>query len=257
MSLISNGISSVQAYSLSGGIWPDGRSVEMPQVALVKWCSVLKGVLYQVYVNGNYAGTTVYFGQKQMIVSVPSSFTSAVRIEVFAVLPEHADIDFSSELVGSFNGSRVKLIMSCSQNLPEGATMEIYYDNGTGQIDYENPISDTAIEVWPNWQDKGGMGMSRFGLSDFGYDSSSPIGFGVGCFGKNPLGIDADTIEWVSPILPAGLYKFAVIVVDKKGNKSNPVESEPVTVIPEPKPADGLEILSYDKQANELILKIT
>jgi hypothetical protein len=257
MSLISNGISSVQVFSLPGGIWSDGRSVEMPQVALVKWRSVLKDVLYQVYVNGIYVGTTVYLDQRQMIVPIPSSFISAVRIEVFAVLPEYADTDFSSELVGSFSCSRIKIIMSRSQSLPAGATIQIYYDNGTGQIDYENPINHTAIEVWPNWQDKGGMGMSRFGLSDFGYNSSASVGFGVGCFGKNPLGIDADTIEWVSPVLPAGVYKFAVILVDKEGNKSSSIETESITVIPEPQPAQNLEILSYDKQTNELVLKIT
>ena len=142
MSLINNGITSVRAFSLPCGIWPDGGCADMPQVVLVKWKSVLKDVLYQVYVNGQFAGSTICFGQKEMMVHVPPSFTSAARIEVFAVQPENADIDFSSELDNPFNGGRLKIRLSRSQDLPVGATAFICFDNGTGQIDYENSIAD-------------------------------------------------------------------------------------------------------------------
>ncbi|MBN1974201.1 MAG: hypothetical protein JW787_11215 [Sedimentisphaerales bacterium] len=257
MSLISNGIDSVRVFDIPAGIWPDGRCTDMPQMALVKWRSVLHDVLYQVYVNGRFAGSTVHETQRQMIVPVPASFTCAVRIEVFAVQPEYADMDLSSELSSTINSGRVKIVLSRSQNMPAGATIQVYSDNGTGQIDYENPISDTAIQVWPNWQDKSGFGMSRFGYADFGYDASAAVGFGKGCFGKNQFGIDADTIEWTSPVLFAGNYKLAVVVFDKSGNKSAAVETETITIIPAAEPAEKLEILSYNKQTNELVLKIT
>lgn len=255
MSLISNGIDSVKVFTLPAGIWAGGRCVNMPQSALVKWRSVLNNVLYQVYVDGKYAGTTVHFAQRQILVSVPVSFTSAIRIEVFAVLPEHADIDFSSELEKPIDSNRVKIIMSRSQKLPAGAAIQIFSDNGTGHIDYENPVSD-LIRVWPNWQEKTGLGMSRFGFSDFGYDSAAAVGFGKGCFGKNQFGIDADTIEWTSPVLSDGVYRFAAVVFDKDGHRSSAVETEPITVTPPAVPAKSLEVLSYDKQTNELILKI-
>lgn len=255
MSLISNGIDSVRAFVLPGGIWRDGGCIDMPQVALVKWRSVLKDVLYQVYVNGRYAGSTVHFDQRQMIVPIPTSFTSAVRIEVFAVQPEYADIDLSCELSNPVGGERIKIVLSRSQNLPIGATAKIYFDNASGQIDYGNPISDTAIRVWPSWQDKSGFGMSSFGFADFGYDSAAAVGFGKGCFGKDEFGIDADMIEWISQVLSAGVYKFAVVVFDKTGNKSSSVETESITVTPAAKPARMLEILSYDKQTNELVLE--
>jgi hypothetical protein len=256
MSLINNGITSVRAFPLPCGIWWDGECTDMPQVALVKWKSVLKDVLYQVYVNGQFAGSTICLGQKEIIVHVPSSFTSAVRIEVFAVQPEHADIDFSSKLDKPVNGGRVKITLSRSQNLPVDATAFVYSDNGTGQIDYENPVSETAINIWPSWQDKSGFGMSRFCFSDFGYDSSAAVGFGKGCFGNDEFGIDADLIEWISPVLQAGVYKFAVMVFDKKGNKSSAAETGPITVIPEVEPAQKIEILSYEKESNRLVLKI-
>ena len=51
MSLISNGIHSVRAFTIPVGIWPDGKVINIPQTALVQWRSVLSDVLYQVYVN--------------------------------------------------------------------------------------------------------------------------------------------------------------------------------------------------------------
>jgi hypothetical protein len=231
MSLISNGIHSVRAFAMPVGIWPDGKYVALPQTALVQWRSVLNDVLYQVYVNGKHAGTTVHSSQRQMIVSVPTSFTCAVRIEVFGVQPEYSDIDLSSELSNPLGNNRVTIVLSRDQRIPVGATIQIYFDNGTGQIDYEHPLNQTPIQVWPSWQDKAGFGMSRFGFSDFGYDSSAAVGFGKGCFGENPFGMDEDTIEWISPVLDAGIYKFAIVVFDKAGNAGNAIETEAVTLI--------------------------
>ena len=94
------------------------------------------------------------------------------------------------------------------------------------------------------------------GLSDFGYDSAAAVGFGKGSFGHGWFGLDADTIEWTSLPLEAGIYKFAVVVSDEKENQSSVSETAPVTVIPAAEPADGLKICSFDKQTNELVLKI-
>ena len=256
MSLISNGINSVRVFALPAGIWPNGEHIGLPQTVLVQWHSVLSDVLYQVYVNGKYAGTTVHNSQKQMLVSVPASFSSPVRIEVFGVLPKYADMDLSSDLPNQTENNRIKIVLSRSQTLPTGSTFQIYYDNGTGSIDYDNPLTPTPIQVWESWQDKSGFGMSKFGFSDFGYDSSGAVGFGKGCFGKNPFGIDSNAIEWISPVLSDGIYKFAVKVFDKVGDEIQIIETEAVTLIKSAKPLQTLEILSYDKQANELIFKI-
>ncbi len=257
MSLISNGISSVRAFVLPDGIWADGCPVPAPRVALVRWRSVLQEVFYQIYVNGKFASTTLDTEQRQMIVPVPSFLTCAVRIEVFAVQAQDADIDFSDELDDSHGDSgRVKISMLRSHDLPPEATAQIYFDNCTGEIDYENPLTDPPIRLWPAWQDKAGFGMSQFGISDFGYDGAAAIGFGKGSFGYGLFGLDADTIQWTSPPLDAGVYKFAVIVVDEKGNSSNVTETGPITVTPAARPAEGLEISSFDKQTNELVLNI-
>lgn len=258
MSLIGNGIDSVRAFVLPVGIWSDGQCVRAPRMTLVRWRSVLQDMYYQVYSNGRYAGTTLDTQQRQMIVPVPSSLNSPIRIQVFAVKVQEADIDFSEELEGSLcNSSRVRMTLLRSQDLPFGATAQIYFDHGTGEINYDTPLNDSPIRLWSAWQDKAGFGMSRFGVSDFGYDSAAAVGFGKGSFGNARFGMEADTIDWTSPALQAGVYKFSVVVIDKKGNQSSFTESESITVTPAARPAQSLELSSFDKQTNELVLTIT
>jgi hypothetical protein len=257
MSLYSDGIDSVRAFDLPAGIWPDGRYVKGIRVALVKWRSTWSDKLHQVYVNGRYAGATLDFRQRQLIVHIPTSPECPVRIEVFAVEAEHVDTDFSSELTQSpVDSGRVTITLLRSQNLPAGATAQIYFDNGTGQIDYNNPINDTPINIWPAWQDKAGFSMSQFGLDDFGWDSAAAIGCGKGSFGCGQFGLDADTIEWTSPILPVGTYTFGIKTTDPSGRQSTASETEPITVTPAARPAETLSVSSFDKQTNQLVLNI-
>jgi len=258
MALIESEIERVRALELPSGVWADGKYVGTPRIALVKWRSCWSDMFYQVYVNGQYAGTTVDSQQRQMIVQMPTSLETPVQIEVFAVKPEEADTDFSSEISSSIGQSgRVRISMLRSQNLPIGATAQIYSDNGTGEIDYDNPLNDSPIRIWPAWQDKAGFGMSRFGTSDFGYDSAAAVGFGKGSFGNGQFGLDADTFEWVSPPMQVGVYKFAVRITNKVGKESNSSETSQITVIPAARPAEQARISSFDKQTNQLVLSIS
>ena len=160
MSLISDGIEKVRAFELPCGIWADGRCIGAPKVALVKWHSNHSDKLHQIYINGRFAGLTVDSQQRQEIVRIPASFETPVRIEVFAVEGRYTHIDFSRELAVPFVGSgRVEITMLRGQNLPIGATADIFFDNGTGQIDYENALNDESIRIWSAWQDKTGFGI--------------------------------------------------------------------------------------------------
>lgn len=258
MSLISSGIEEVVVFELPGGVWADGDSFGSPRVALVRWRSSWSDKFYQVYVNGKYAGVTQNSIERQMIVGLPSCLQVPVRIEVFAVDVEDLYTDFSDafDLSENYSG-RMKIKLLRDQNLPVGATAQVYFDNRTGQIDYDNPISSRPIRIWGAWQDKAGFGLSRFGFSDFGFDSSAAVGFGKGSFGHGWFGLDADVIEWVSPVLAAGVYKFAVKITDGFGNESAASETRTVTVMPAARPADELDISSFDKVTNQLVLKIT
>jgi hypothetical protein len=257
MSLASEGIGSVRVFELPAGIWSDGTYFASPRSALVRWRSSLSNMFYQVYVNGRYAGSTVDSEQREIIIQIPTSVESAVRIEVFAVKPEQVHLDFSDEieLMPTDNG-RVKLKLLRSQNLPIGATFNIYCDGGTGQIDYDEPVNGSPLPVWPSRLNKAGSGMSRFAMGDFGWDSPAAVGFAKGSFGNGQFGLDADTIEWVSQPMPLGAYKFGVKVTDERGNQSSATEIGPVTVTPAARPAQKLSIISFDKQTNELILQM-
>ena len=258
MRLISTDIDTVRAFGLSNGIWRDGEFVGAPWAVLVKWRSGWSNMLHQVYVNRKYSGVTVDNKQREMIVSVPTSLESPVRIEVFAVEPEEGNIDFSRQLdaVPSCSG-RVRIKLLRSQALPIGATARIYFDKGTGEIDYDTSLTDSPIIIWPTWQDKAGFGMSRFGLVDFGYDSAASVGFGKGSFGNGEFGLDTDTIEWISPPLLAGQYRFAAKIIDAMGNMSNATETESITVTPPAQPAENLSIFSLDKQTRQPTLSIS
>jgi len=257
MSLISTGIEAVRAFELPNGVWTDGRYVAAPRIALVRWRSSWTDMFYQIYVNGRFAGVTIDRQQRQEIIQIPASFESPVRIEVFAVAAEHAHIDFSNELEKKpANSGGVRINLLRGQNLPISATAQVYFDNGTGQIDYEKPLNHSPIKIWPAWQDKAGFAMSRFGVSDFGYDGAAAVGFGKGSFGHGQFGLDADTFEWTSSSMPAGLYRFGVEITDEAGNESTSSETEPITVTPAAKPAEKLTVSSFDPQTNQLILNI-
>lgn len=258
MGLISSGIEVVGAFELPGGIWADGAYVETPRTVLVKWRSSLAQKLYQVYVNGRYAGTTVDEEQRQMVVSIPTSLGTAVRIEVFGVEADEADTDLGARIAWpQADNGRVRIVLLRSQNLPVDAIAQVYYDHGTGVIDYTEPLNEWPIRIWPSRQDKAGLGMSRFGAGDFGYDSAAAVGFGKGIFGKGQFGLDADGIEWVSPPLSAGAYKFAVRISDSAGNQSASSESGQIVVIPQAEPAENVSISSFDKVTNQLVLSVS
>ena len=257
MALVSSGIEKVRMFELPGGIREDGRTESTARIALVKWQSDWSDKFYQIYVNGQYAGATLDSGQRQMIVQMPASLETPVRIEVFAVEAEDADTDFGSEIDSSGGDSgRVKISLLRDQSLPIDSAVQIYFDNGTGQIDYDNPINSSPIRVWPVRQDKAGFGMSRFGFSDFGLDSAAAVGFGKGSFGNGQFGLDADTIEWVSLSLQAGVYKFAVKITDGAGNESGGSETGQITVTPAARPAEQLSISSFDKLTGQLVLSV-
>jgi len=214
--------------------------------------------LYQVYVNGRFAGTTLDCEQRQIVVSGVSSFETAVRIEVFAVEPEEAYIDFG-DLPGLPypQSGRVRVKLLRSQALPMGGSFDVYFDNGTGQIDYEQLITERPVRIWGCGQDKGGWGQSSFGESDFGRDWSAGIGFGRGVFGQGEFGAGAEAIEWISGVLEAGVYRFGVKIRDVAGNESSGVETGEVTVIPAARLAEQVSIDSFDEQAGQVVLAVS
>jgi hypothetical protein len=258
MTLISSGIDKVKVFELPAGIGGDGTCVGLPRIALVKWRSTWSDKFYQIYVNGRYAGATTESAQRQIIIQASTSLETSVRIEVFAVEAGDAGMDFSDELnLNVGESGRVRMSLLRSQDLPVSSTVQVYYDNRAGQIDYDEPLNNVSEQIWPAWQDKAGFGMSRFGVSDFGYDSAAAVGFGKGCFGYGQFGLDADKFEWVSEAMPAGVYKFAVKITSETGNQSDASEVQEITVIPAAEPAEEVSVFSFDKEENQLTLSVS
>ena len=259
MALISSGIIRVTVFELPCGISADGGYFGAPRTALVKWAAgeQLSDRLFHVYVDGRFAGVTIDPQQRQMIIPLSVSMETAARIEVFAVAPEDAHRDLSRELEPwPGDSGRVRIVLLRSQGLAPGSTADVYFDNGTGTIDYDKPLSESPIRIWDCCQDKAGFGMSRFGCSDFGHDGAAAVGFGRGSFGNASFGFDVDTIEWVSPLLADGVYKFGVVVRDACGNESVASETGEITVTRAARPTGRLSVDDYDAQAESLILKI-
>lgn len=258
MSFLFEGVEDVRALPVPDGMTSDGCSTCVSRTALVTWRSSLEGMLYQVYVDGCLAGTTIDAEQRQLAVQVPSTFQSAVRMEVVAVEPKDAHVDLGAQLDKSdTNSGRITLTLLRSQTLPAWSAANIYFDYGTGTIDYTQSVNAQPISVWPSWHDKAGFGMARFGTGDFGYDSAASIGFGKGSFGNGQFGLEADTMEWISPELPLGRYRLGVTVIDERGNESEAAETEPITAVPPARPATGLRAVSFDQSTGQLTLGIS
>ncbi|KKL50267.1 hypothetical protein LCGC14_2307220, partial [marine sediment metagenome] len=232
MGLISSGINRVRAHGLAAGVGSDGRTVNEPARVLVKWNSEHEDKLYQVYVDGEFAGVTTDHMARSMVVSVKSMKSVSSRIEVFAAEPAESLVDFGDSLEKSGVSSRVRVRFSRSISLPFYGRADVFSDNMTGQIDYQTAINSEPIFLWPTWQDKCGFGLSGFGRSDFGFDGSGAVGFGRGSLGYGEFGFDADEIVWESPELQSGVYKFAVKITDTFGNSDEgAVESETVVLV--------------------------
>jgi len=257
MSYMRDGIQNVRVFALPDGVRADGRRATVFGASLVTWHSSHAGMFHQVYLNGRFAGVTLDSQQRRLVVQVPGSFRSAVRVMVIAVAPADAYVDFADNLAqATVNKGRVRLSLLRSQTLPLGATANIYYDNGTGQIDYARPLNAAPLPIWPCMHDKAGFGLAQLGMGDFGYDSAASIGFGKGALGHGQFGLDADTIEWLSPALPLGTYRFGVRITDASGTEGPAAEMPSITVVPAIQPAVGLSVAAFDQPTNELTLSI-
>lgn len=247
--ILSQGINKVRAFALPAGVSGDGSANQLAGAAIVKWHSAYDDKRYQVYVNGRFAGAAVELTQRQMIVPIPLSQKTAVRIEVFAVEPQFADVDFSEKIDTSQNqAGRVKIEFPRTDNLPMDGKADYYLE--------ENRLNNKSVRIQPEFTDKGGFGLSSFGNSDFGYDGSAAIGFGKGNFGFGWFGFDACLLRWQSGQLQAGSYKFDIKITDNLGNTTDGQETETITVIPPAMPAEELTIKSFDKQNGKLILQV-
>ncbi|MCK4999028.1 MAG: hypothetical protein KAS23_05820 [Anaerohalosphaera sp.] len=245
----------MKAIAVPAGIGRDGRCFDEPLNILVSWKSSNTDKLHQVYVNGRFAGVTDDVKQRRIRIYVPTCWEGSSRIAVYAVDPELQYEDHRDQLDEQSTSGRVVLRWARTQSMPLGGRYEVYSNNGNGEIDHSKVLVGGKGMLWLCGQNKSGFCLSRFGLSDFGYDGSACPGFGRGEFGAGEFGFDADVIEWVSDELESGRYKFAIRIPDRYGMEQFSAESDEIAVIRRAKGVDGLGVDSC-KEDGILKLKI-
>jgi len=57
--------------------------------------------------------------------------------------------------------------------------------------------------------------------------------------------------------MQTGVYKFAVKVTDERGNESSVSETQEVVVMLPAKPVEHLDVYSFDKNTNHLVLSVS
>ncbi len=253
MTFTNEQIENVIACELPAGVTDSGQGDNLHSSLLIKFSSGRTDRLHQVYLNGRYAGTTVEPDQRQMIVPMPPA-RAFVTVTVCAVNFADAFTDFSN-LIPPTRSGRVRIQILRSQSIPLGSFLNLYFDNASGDIDYNNPLNPEPIPVWPDRCLKTGFGLGKFAKDDFGYDGDAAIGFGKGLFAQGPFGFDADAVSWTSPPLLTGQYRFAVGVRDI--NAAITYSDERSIYVNSPAvPAKKLSVHSYDPQTKQITFTI-
>jgi len=137
-----------------------------------------------------------------------------------------------------------------------GDYAKLHGNNGSGDIDWDVPLADSPIDLFPNGAGIYGFGYSSFGNTPFGKPAPVDVlGWGNVPFGKGRWGYGAAKITVTVTVHACGDYKFGFSHYDKAGNKhaGSPEEiTVPIHVAP-PAPT-GLRRNSYDKDTDILVL---
>ena len=184
-----------------------------------------------------------------------------INLVLFSVNLSASEVHFSTKDNATIyahiqkRGSHAVLSWPRRGTIPLGAKAMVYWNKGSGEIDYNNPLVTKAI--WSSIVEKWGWGLDSFGKGDFGYSGTGAVGWGRGSFGKGEFGFDAEMVIFESESLPSGQYKFAVRMMDAQGNLDEgefstwECDIDPLPVAP------GLQIESYDELSDILTLNIS
>ena len=247
-------IDKVRAMVFPAGQRREGGGAAQAGVLLVSWCSSETDKLFQVYVNGQRAGVSAHPRQRMLLVQYDHRHPAV--IEVIWVTARDRYVDYARQLSGftARDGGHAVVSLPRRGTIELGSVARLFWDAGTGQMDYAEPLA--VQKVWPEPADKWGWGQDGFGCGDFGYSGRAALGWGRGSFGGGEFGFDADLLVFESEALPVGTYQFAVRIMDAKGN-SDVGEVEKVTLSIDPRPeGPELTMASYDEVTGELVLEI-
>jgi len=138
----------------------------------------------------------------------------------------------------------------------EGDYAILHGNGGSGDVDWDNPLSQAEYALFPNGAGLYGFGRAPFGHHRFGRGHSMRCaGFGHVPFGKGPFGHGTGIVDAVSEVSECGTYKYGLACYDSLGNAHEGVPEETeLEVHIAPDAPTGLVKNSYDQEADVLIL---
>ena len=137
-----------------------------------------------------------------------------------------------------------------------GDYVKLHGNSGSGDINWDTPLIDSPLDLFPDGAGVYGFGCVPFGNTPFGRPYSVGVaGWGRLPFGKTPFGYGAVKVSVLWPIYECGDYKFGFASYNAAGNKcaGSPEEILVSAHITPPAPT-GLRRNNYDKDTDVLVL---
>lgn len=132
----------------------------------------------------------------------------------------------------------------------------LHGNNGSGDINWETPLSSEKLDLFPNGGGIFGYGHAPYGHFRYGHAHSMRVsGFGHLPYGHFPYGHGTAVIEAKHEVDSCGQYKYGLACYDEYDNRHEGSPEEiTVTVHIAPAAPTGFVKNSYDKDTDILIL---
>ncbi len=161
--------------------------------------------------------------------------------------------------IGRKMAARITLQLIVPGNYRPGDYARLHGDNGSGTIDWETPINDKIIDLFPDGAGRYGWGRLPWGNFPWGRGLSMRTpGWGRLPWGRFPWGRGAIVIKVDYIVYSCGTYKFGFACCDEARNQHVGTPSEvsvDVHVAPL-RPVKRLALNNYNKTTNTLTLDI-
>jgi len=138
----------------------------------------------------------------------------------------------------------------------DGDYARLHGNGGSGNIDWNNPLTEDIFELFPKGAGVYGFGCAPWGSFRWGnVHSLRSNGWGYLSWGHFPWGHGTAVIQATNQVESCGEYKFGFACYDKLGNLHNGSPGEVTAHVHIPPPAPiGLIKNSYNKGTDILVL---
>jgi hypothetical protein len=185
----------------------------------------------QVYVNEHLYEVVERPGACELWMQLDR--TQDVRVELLAVDPGRSWTP-SVDALQSWSPrlrSRVSLAIPRPNELPVDARAVLTV----------NGVNEPSVPLWSDAESRSGFG-GLMGIGGFGYDDATSIGFGLGLFGRSPLGTDDPDLRLTRDELPPGEHTASAFILDHAGNRVADAAAVTIETSALPRPASSLTI---------------